>query len=54
MDELLNCEDPEYFGITTGRMSALRIADGGVRGTVVGDTTRRLVARTTLNRLAIL
>ena len=32
--------------IRRGRMSALRKANGGVRGIVVGDTLRRLVART--------
>ena len=31
--------------IRTGRMSALRKANGGVRGIVVGDVLRRLVAR---------
>ena len=33
--------------IRMGRMTALRKANGGVRGIVVGDVVRRLVARTT-------
>ena len=32
--------------IRMGRMTALRKANGGVRGIVVGDVLRRLVART--------
>ena len=33
-------------GIRMGRITALSKPDGGVRGTVVGDILRRLVART--------
>ena len=33
-------------GIRLGRLTALRKLDGGVRGIVVGDILRRLVART--------
>ena len=37
--------------IRMGRMTALRKGDGGVRGIVVGDVTRRLVARTIAQQL---
>ena len=33
-------------GVRVGRMTALQKPDGGVRGIVVGDVVRRLVART--------
>ena len=41
-------EMPEEIlrGIKMGRMTALQKHDGGVRGIVVGDVVRRLVART--------
>ena len=41
-------EMPEEIlrGIKMGRMTALQKRDGGVRGIVVGDVVRRLVART--------
>ena len=32
--------------VRVGRMTALQTADGGIRGIVVGDVFRRLVART--------
>ena len=35
-----------------GRMTALRKADGGVRGIVVGDLFRRLVSRTIAQQIA--
>ena len=35
-----------------GRMSALQKPDGGVRGIVVGDTFRRIVARTMAQQVA--
>ena len=38
--------------IRMGRMTALRKANGGVRGIVVGDVVRRLVARTVAQQLA--
>ena len=38
--------------IRMGRMTALRKANGGVRGIVVGDVVRRLVARTMAQQLA--
>ena len=34
-------------GLRVGRLTALQKPDGGVRGIVVGDILRRLVARTT-------
>ena len=37
--------------IRRGRMSALRKVNGGVRGIVVGDTLRRLVARTIVQQI---
>ena len=39
-------------GIRLGRLTALKKPDGGVRGTVVGDLTRRLVARTIVKKVA--
>ena len=41
-----NVPEPILEGIRLGRMTALQKPDGGVRGIVVGDTIRRLVART--------
>ena len=38
--------------IRVGRMTALRKADGGVRGIVAGDVIRRLVARTISQQLS--
>ena len=38
--------------IRMGRMTALRKADGGVRGIVAGDVIRRLVARTIAQQLS--
>ena len=37
--------------IRMGRMTALRKANGGVRGIVVGDVVKRLVARTIAQQL---
>ena len=37
--------------IRMGRMTALRKTNGGVRGIVVGDVVRRLVARTVAQQL---
>ena len=39
-------------GVRMGRTTALRKADGGVRGIVVGDILRRLVARTMAKQTA--
>ena len=39
-------------GIRLGRLTALRKPDGGVRGIVVGDILRRLVARTMAKQVA--
>ena len=38
--------DEVIDGIRVGRLTALAKPDGGVRGIVVGDIIRRLVART--------
>ena len=39
-------------GMRLGRLTALRKPDGGVRGIVVGDIMRRLVARTMAKQVA--
>ena len=39
-------------GLRLGRLTALRKPDGGVRGIVVGDVMRRLVARTMAKQVA--
>ena len=41
-----------WGAIRMGRMTALRKADGGVRGIVVGDLFRRLVSRTIAQQIA--
>ena len=38
--------------IRLGRMTALQKPDGGIRGTVVGDVFRRLIARTMAQQIA--
>ena len=47
-------ETPEEIspGFRLGRLTALRKPDGGVRGIVVGDITRRLVAGTVAKQVA--
>ena len=44
--------DAVMEGIRLGRLTALRKPDGGVRGIVVGDIMRRLVARTMAKQIA--
>ena len=41
-----------FSALRLGRMTALRIPSGGVRGIVVGDVLRRLVARTLAQQFA--
>ena len=43
---------PILAGLRLGRLVALRKPDGGVRGLVMGDTFRRLVARTLAQQFA--
>ena len=43
---------PILEGIRLGRMTALKKPDGGVRGIVVGDIVRRLVARTMVKQVS--
>ena len=44
--------DEALTGVKLGRLTGLQIPDGGVRGIVVGDIMRRLVARTMAKQVA--
>ena len=39
-------------GLRLGRVTALRMPDGGIRGIVVGDIVRRLIARTIAQQIS--